>query len=101
MGLKKFEKIDDIPEFPNYKNQEEYQNLIKEYIEAGAIAKKDLVSGGWYLGQSRSANVAQYFPKTGFEFIRHKFSGAYIDNIPHFEEDDGADLFIPFKLITT
>lgn len=99
LSMNKFEKVEDIPEFPRYESQEEYQRLIKEYIEAGAITKEDLVPGGWYVGQSRSANVAQWFPRSGFEFIRHKFSGSYIDNIPHFEDDDGNDLFIPFKLV--
>ncbi len=99
VGLKKFSKLDDIPEFPRWETQEEFQQLIKEYLEAGAIAKEDLIPGAWYIGQSRSANVAQWFPKTGFEFIRHKFSGSYIDHINHFQDDDGYDLFIPFKLI--
>lgn len=99
MGVKKFEKLDDIPEFPRYKNSKEHQQLIEEYIKAGAIAKEDLVPGGWYIGQSRSANVAQWFPKTGFEFIRHKFSGCYIDYIPHFSNDTEYDVFVPFKLI--
>ena len=99
MGLKKFETVDDIPEFPKYKTQEEYENLIKEYLEAGAIAKKDLVSGGWYIGQSRSTNIAQWFPKTGFNYIRYKLGGSFVDNINHFQDDDGYDVFIPFKLV--
>ncbi len=99
MELKKFEKIDDIPEFPQWKSQEEYQKLVNEYIKAGAISKKDLIPGGWYIGQSRSTNIAQWWPKLGFEFIRHKFSGKYIDNINHFEDDNHYDVFIPFKLV--
>lgn len=96
---KKFEKVDDIPEFPRYESKEEYDKLVKAYIEAGAIPKKDLVSGEWYIGQSRSTNIAQWFPHGGFHFPRYKMDGKYVDNIPHFEDDDGYDLFIPFKLV--
>ena len=99
MGLK-FNCIDDIPEFPGYKSQEEFQKLVKDYLEAGAIAKKDLIPGGWYIGQSRTTNIAQWWPKSGFEFIRHKFTGRYIDDINHFEDaDESYDVFVPFKLI--
>lgn len=97
--MQKFNKVDDIPEFPRYESQEEYRKLIEEYLEAGAIAKEDLISGAWYIGQSRSTNIAQWFPYGGFHFIRYKMNGKYVDNIPHFEDDRGYDLFIPFKLI--
>ena len=88
-----------IPEFPFSSTKEEYQNLVKLYIDAGAIAKKDLVPGAWYLGQSRSTNVAQYWPQGGFHYIRYKLGDTFVDNINHFEDDNGYDLFIPFKLI--
>ena len=98
--MKKFENIDDIPEFPRYKSSEEYHKLIKEYLECGAIAKEDLILGGWYIGQSRSTGIAQWIGNK-FIFIRNKIDGRYIDDINHFEDDDncGFDLFIPFKLI--
>ena len=99
MGLNKVNKLDDIPEFPKYNSTEEYQQLIEEYLKAGAIAKEDLISGAWYLGQSRSTNIAQWFPFGGFYYIRHKFGGTFVDSLNHFEDDNGYDLFIPFKLI--
>ena len=98
MGLK-FETLDDIPEFPRWDNEEEYHNLIETFIKAGAIAKKDLIAGAWYIGQSRSTNIAQWWPHGGFYFIRYKLDGKYVDKIPHFEDDRGNDVFIPFKLV--
>lgn len=95
---KKFENIDDIPEFPRYKSKEEYQDIIEKYLELGAIAKEDLILGGWYIGQSRSTGIAQWIGDK-FIFIRHKMDGRYIDSINHFEDDDNYDLFIPFKLV--
>lgn len=97
--MKKFEKLEDIPEFPVVKNGE-YQKVIEDFINAGAIPKKNLIAGGWYIGQSRNTNIAQWFPKGGFHFPRYKFSGKYIDNIPHFEDvTDSTDVFVPFKII--
>jgi hypothetical protein len=95
---KKFENIDDIPEFPRYKSKEEYQDIIEKYLEFGAIAKKDLILGGWYIGQSRNTGIAQWVGDK-FIFIRHKMDGRYIDSINHFEDDYNYDLFIPFKLV--
>lgn len=94
----KFETLKDIPEFPKVESKEELQQLIKIYKDAGAISKKDLIPGGWYLGQSRSTSVARWFP-SGFSFIRKKMWGDYVDEIPHFEDDKGHDVFVPFKLL--
>ena len=97
---RKFTKVDDIPEFPRCNTPEEFQNNVKSYIKAGAIAKKDLVSGAWYIGQSRSTNFAQWFSNPGrFYFIRYKFSGEYVDNMHHFEDDEGYDVFVPYKKV--
>lgn len=98
--MKKFKTLKDIPEFPNYHSQEEFQQLIKEYIEAGAIPKDKLISGGWYIGQSRNCSIGQWFSKPGkFYFIKYKMGGKYVDDIPHFQDDNGFDVFVPFKLI--
>lgn len=104
MGLKHFEKCDDIPEFPRFDTEEERASLIVEYLKAGAIAKENLIPGAWYIGQSRSTNIAQYWPTGGFYFIRYKLGGAFVDHIPHFfdtieEKYADTDVFIPFKII--
>ena len=97
--LAPFKTIDDIPEFPRYDSEEEYHDLIEAYKNAGAIPKEKLINGAYYLGQSRSTNVAQWFPKDGFNYMRHKLGESFVDTINHFEDDNGYDLFIPLKLI--
>jgi hypothetical protein len=98
MGLKKFDKVEDVPEFPGCKSEEEHNKLVKEYLEAGAIAKEDLIVGAWYAGTCRNTYMAQWTGKY-FRFIRDKFSGSYIDTLNHFQDDDGYDVFVPIKLI--
>lgn len=97
--MKHFERADDVPEFPLFKSEEDRQKAIKEYLEAGAIAKEDLIPMQWYIGQSRSTEIAQWVPRKGFQFIRYKLGGQYIDNIPHFFDDEDTDVFVPIKLI--
>ena len=97
--MKHFEKISDVPEFPLFNVEEERLNAIKEYIEAGAISKEDLIEGAWYIGQSRSTEIAQWIPKEGFNFIRYKMGGKYIDHIPHFSDGNLYDVFVPIKRI--
>lgn len=97
--IKKFEIVNDIPEFPRCDSEEERLEYIQAYLEAGAIPKEELISGDWYIGQSRSTNIAQWFPIGGFHFPRYKMDGKYVDNIPHFTENVDTDVFIPFKKI--
>lgn len=98
--MKHFEKVSDVPEFPLFDSEKEKLNAINEYLEAGAIAKKDLISGAWYIGQSRSTEIAQWISTTErFNFIRYKMGGEYIDHIPHFSDEDLNDVFIPIKRI--
>jgi len=96
---RKFEKVDDIPEFPGYESEKEYKELIDLYIKAGAIPMSELKPGGWYIGQCRNTTIAQWWPRSGFNYIRYKLGDKYVDTINHFEDDDGYDLFVPFKLI--
>lgn len=97
--MKHFEKVSDVPEFPLFNVEEERLNAIKEYIEAGAISKENLIEGAWYIGQSRSTEIAQWIPREGFNFIRYKMGEKYIDHIPHFSDEDLNDVFVPIKRI--
>lgn len=99
MGLKKFTCTDDIPEFPIFKSEEDRQKAIKEYIEAGAIPKKDLENGAWYIGQSRDTGIAQWWDKTGFNYPRYKIFETFIDTKEHFEDNTECDVFVPFKKV--
>lgn len=95
----KFNCVDDIPEFPRFEDEEERISTINAYLKAGAIAKENLIPGSWYIGQSRSTNIAQWFPRGGFHFPRYKMDEKYIDNIPHFFDRVDTDVFIPIKMI--
>ena len=97
--LEKFNCVDDIPEFPRFDDEEARHNCINAFLEAGAIAKENLINGAWYIGQSRSTNIAQWFKKGGFHFPRYKMDGCYVDNIPHFSDNVDTDVFVPFKMI--
>ena len=66
--------------------------------EIGAIPKSDLQNGHHYLGICRNSNVAKWDEKEGVFFImRKKFSSTFIEKINHPEDDNGYDLFIPYK----
>ena len=99
MELKEFKHPNDVLEFPICSSEEKRLKTIEEYLDYGAIAKEDLIPGAWYIGNSRSTNIAQWFPKGGFHFPRYKMSGHYIDNIPHFSDNVNTDVFIPIKMI--
>ena len=98
--MKKFKKIDDVLEFPLFRKEDDFNKAVEEYLEAGAIAKEDLIPGGWYVGQCRNTTIAQWWPNLGFEYIRHKIT-PYVEHIPHFQDGfkEEYDVFVPFKLI--
>lgn len=95
----KFNCVDDVPEFQRFENEEDRLDAINAYLKAGAIAKEDLIPGAWYIGQSRSTNIAQWFPRGGFHFPRYKIGGSFVDNIPHFFDNIDTDIFVPIKMI--
>lgn len=97
--IEKFNCVDDIPEFPRCSSEEERLQKIEDYLNCGAIAKEDLIPGAWYVGQSRSTNIAQWFPRSGFHFPRYKMSGSYVDNIPHFFDNVDTDVFVPIRMV--
>ena len=70
-------------------------------VKAGAIPLKDLVDGGFYFGQCRNADVAQWHAdKKIFIYWRHKFGDVFEEDINHFEMDNGYDLFVPIMKVT-
>jgi len=89
---KKFINNYDIPTIPVPIEQLHIDKLI----ELGAIAKKDLIVGKYYYGKCRNADVAMWDGKV-FQHMRYKF-GYYNDNVNHFEDDNGYDLFVPLKI---
>jgi hypothetical protein len=90
-----FRNIEDIPTIPGIKNPKDYKRIIiKNLIRCGAIPKNKLEKGKTYYGNCRNTDEATW---DGSQFIynRTKFGTTYVDNINHFEDDDGYDLFVP------
>lgn len=77
---------------------ENINETLIDYI--GAIKKKDLIDNEDYIGVCRNAKVAKWNKKENcFYYIRNKFGKLFIEKIKHPEDDDGFDLFIPFRKI--
>jgi hypothetical protein len=93
-NLKKFEKPEDVPHLPIPLTP----FYIEKLIEAGAIPKKDLIEGKLYLGECRNADKAIWNKtKNCFVYRRNKFGYIFDEDINHFEDDNGFDLFVPIK----
>lgn len=93
-NLKKFEGINDIPHLPIPLND----FYIQKLIECGAIPKKDLIDGQTYFGKCRNARTAIWNKERNcFVYKRNKFGYVFDEDINHFEDDNGYDLFVPIK----
>lgn len=91
-----FKDEDDIPDIPVVPQEIYHEYIVPNIVRCGGIPKSQLKLHTVYIGGSRNITEAEW---TGDKFIytRHKLSGTYIDEINHFEDDDGYDLFIPIK----
>jgi hypothetical protein len=98
-NLPKINTPRDVPDLPKVDIQEWKDYYVPKLIEAGAIGKKDLIEGQYYIGEHRRANVAKW---NGKEFIynREKFGNVFEDKCNHFEDDDGFALFVPIGIGT-
>lgn len=97
--LPKFINPEDVPELP-HTNEEEWKSFyVPKLIESGAVPKKDLIVGQFYIGEHRRATIAKW---TGKEFVyrRTKFNSTFDDFCNHFEDDDGYALFVPLRIGT-
>ena len=93
-NLKKFETVQDVPSLPIPLTQ----FYVKKLIEAGAIPKDKLIDGKMYIGNCRNADHAIWDAKRNvFVYKRNKFGYLYDEDINHFEDDNGYDLFVPIK----
>lgn len=90
--------VDRIPMVPSC-NEELYQKyVIPNLIRCGAIPKEELEVGTAYLGDCRNASKAIWNGKV-FTYRRTKFGYTYDEDINHFQDDDGYDVFVPIKKI--
>lgn len=94
--MKPFNTENDIPEVPNIDLKNYNKFIIPNLIRCGAIPKKDLIVGKTYIGSCRNSSEAVWNGKT-FEYKRYKFGMTFDDEINHFEDNDGYDLFVPLK----
>lgn len=92
-----FADEDNIPEIPVVSKEDYDSIIIPNIIRCGGIPKSQLIPHTVYIGSCRNTTKAEW---TGEKFIycRHKFGYEYIDEVNHFEDDDGYDLFIPIKI---
>ena len=92
-----FKDEDDVPDIPIVSKEEYEEIIIPNIIRCGGIPKDKLIVGETYIGSCRNATEAVWHGKV-FTYMRHKFGCTYPEDINHFEDDDGYDLFIPIKL---
>ena len=96
--LKPFKTIDNIPNIPIVENEIYNNCIVPNLIRCGAIPKEKLITGKRYEGACRNASEAEWDGEK-FTYKRHKFGDVYDENINHFQDDDGYDLFVPLKEI--
>ena len=96
--MKPFTSEDEFIDVP-VTDPETYKNIvIPNFIRCGAIPKAQLVVGKTYIGSCRNAGEA-IWKGDHFTYRRYKFGYIFDDeNINHFEDDNGYDLFVPIKL---
>jgi hypothetical protein len=97
--IPKFVTHNDVPDLPKVDIQEWKDFYVPKLIEAGAIAKKDLIVDQYYIGNHRRATVAKWDGKE-FVYNREKFGNVYEDKCNHFEDDDSFALFVPIRFGT-
>lgn len=75
---------------------DKWYGWVKEHFIP--IPKSELEVGKEYNGVCRNASKATW-DGTVFHYTRTKFGFSYDEEINHYEDDDGYDLFVPIKEI--
>ena len=89
-----------IPLLPVIDKEIYDEHIVPNLIRCGAIPKEKLIIGHTYLGDCRNASKAVWKENGCFEYMRTKFGWTYPEEINHFQDDDGYDVFTPIKDIT-
>jgi hypothetical protein len=77
------------------------KDTINKLLNAGATHLNELQDLKWYYGQHRNTKMGQWIAKEGcFNYINYTMGFHRVDQAPHFMNDDGGALFIPFRLAT-
>ena len=97
LNLNPFKKADDVPDLPKVDTEEWHKFYVPILIKNGAIPKKDIEDGVWYIGEHRRCNIARW-DENGkhFDYARYKFGWRW-DECNHFQDDDGFALFVPIR----
>ena len=91
---------DNVPDLPLTDSETWATFIIPKLLECGAIPKKSLIVGGKYIGSCRNTSEATW-DGTKFIYKRYKWGTNYDEEINHFEDDDGFDLFVPLTYSPT
>ena len=83
----------------------ELNALIREYASEHKlnpdiftpIPKSELEIGEKYTGICRNSWIATWNGEK-FEYERYKFGDRFTEEINHYEDDDGYDVFVPIKM---
>ena len=94
---KPFRNEDDIPPIPIVLPKDYEEVIVPNIVRCGGIPKDKLIVGETYIGDCRNASEAVWNGKT-FTYMRTKFGSTYPEDINHFQDDDGYDVFVPIKL---
>ena len=92
-----FKNEDDIPDIPIVSPIDYNEIIIPNIIRCGGIPKNKLIVGKTYVGGCRNASEAVWNGNR-FTYMRTKFGSTYQEDINHFEDDDGYDVFVPIKI---
>ena len=92
-----FKDENDIGSIPIVSTQDYNNIIIPNIIRCGGIPKNELIIGKIYIGDCRNATEAIWDGKV-FKYMRTKFGSTYEEEINHFEDDDGYDVFVPIKI---
>jgi hypothetical protein len=99
-NLKPFKNRSDIPTLPVVDKNIWDEYYVPKLIGAGAIPKKDLVDGEYYIGDHRCTHIAKWNKELNlFEYWKWEFFPMN-DECNHFEDDDGFALFVPIGIGT-
>jgi hypothetical protein len=73
---------------------------LSSFYNEGLLKKEQLEHGKYYLGYCRNAIIARWNQNTNlFYYVRTKFGDSYEEDIPHPEDCDGHDIFVPIREI--
>ncbi len=100
-NLPKFTDIKQIPELPSVEKELWDSFYCPKLIEAGALPKKDLKDGHFYLGDHRRAKIGKWVESENqFHYWRVKFNLCFIDKCEHFEDFSLYSVFVPIKEVS-